>query len=232
MTENSVVTSDLWYRYNTAPPHRFFRRALLHLEFEAAYILLRDRRMSMGLYVHNLGNLPADSDRGYFVYMLDYGWHEPLGKEVRDNFKIMARLASNTNSVFVAGIEPIHFENEVFSYHGINGEDGEKILPALMVTTLHPRYFVENGDRWRESGEINDKLLIIPLKQCCETTSDVFILIQKLFKDIEDKKQLTDFSVQKEIKKGGLRSLANALILQPNIGGIGIDLKNVFGHSR
>ena len=28
----------------------------------------------MGLHVHNLGNLPADTEREYFIYMLDYDW--------------------------------------------------------------------------------------------------------------------------------------------------------------
>ncbi|WP_230856583.1 hypothetical protein [Vibrio cidicii] len=118
----------------------------------------------MGLHVHNLGNLPADSEREYFIYMLDYGWHESLSEAMRANFTNMARLASKSKSVVIAGVEPIHFENEVFSYHGINGEHGEDILPALMVTTLHPRYFKEHNHSWRESGEIEDKLLLIPLK--------------------------------------------------------------------
>lgn len=185
----------------------------------------------MGLYVYTLGNLPSEAERDYFVYMLDYGWHEPLAEAMRANFTNMMRLASKSKAVVVAGVEPVHFENEVFSYHGINGEAGEKILPALMVTTLHPHYFKENNDSLRKSGEINDKLLIIPLKQCCKTTSDVVALIQKLFKDIEDKKKLTDFSVQKEIKKNSLRSFAEAFILQPNFAGVGVDLKKLFGKS-
>jgi len=182
----------------------------------------------MGLHVHNLGNLPADAEREYFVYMLDYGWHEPLAEAMRSNFTNMARLASRSKAVVVAGVDPIHFENEVFSYHGINGETGEKILPALMVTTLHPRYFKEQNDSWRKSGEINEKLLLIPLKQCCKSTNDVVSLIHKIFNDIKDKKQLTDFSVQKEIKKDRWRSFADAFILQPNFNGIGIDLKKLF----
>jgi len=184
----------------------------------------------MGLHVHNLGNLPADAEREYFIYMLDYGWHEPLSEAMRANFTNMARLASKSKSVVIAGVEPIHFENEVFSFHGINGEHGEEILPALMITTLHPRYFKENNHAWRESGEIDDKLLLIPLKKCCKTTSDVVALIHKIFKDIEEKKELIDFSIQKEIKKkSGWRSAADAFILQPNISGIGVDFKKLLG---
>ncbi|EMN7432248.1 hypothetical protein WB904_004878, partial [Vibrio parahaemolyticus] len=184
----------------------------------------------MGLHVHNLGNLPVDSEREYFIYMLDYGWHEPLSEAMRANFTNMARLASKSKSVVIAGVEPIHFENEVFSYHGINGEHGEDILPALMVTTLHPRYFKEHNHSWIESGEIEDKLLLIPLKKCCETTSDVVSLIHKIFKDIESKKELSGFAVHKELNKGsGWRNAADAVILEPNIGGFGINLKKLFG---
>lgn len=183
----------------------------------------------MGLHVHNLGNLPVESGRDYFVYMLDYGWHEPLSEAIRANFTTMARLASQTQSVVIAGVEAVHFENEVFSWHGINGEPGDDVLPALMITTMHPKYFRENGDRWRENKEIDDKLLLIPLKKCCKTTSDVVSLIHRIFSDIRDKKELSDFSVVKEIKKGRFKAMADALILQPNLQGIGIDLRKVFG---
>ena len=187
----------------------------------------------MGLYVHNLGNLPADAEREYFIYMLDYGWHEPLSEAMRANFTNMARLSSTSQAVVIAGVEPIHFENEVFSYHGINGEHGEEILPALLITTLHPRYFKENNHAWRERGEIDDKLLHIPLKTCCKTTGDVVTLIHKIFADIEGKKELTDFSVQKEVKKkSGWRAAADAVILKPSISGIGVDLKKLFGLGR
>ena len=183
----------------------------------------------MGLHVHNLGNLPVESGRYYFIYMLDYGWHEPLSEAIRSNFTNMARLASKTQSVVIAGVEPVHFENEVFSWHGIVGEPGDEILPALMITTMHPKYFRDNGGRWRESKEIEDKLLLIPLKKCCKTTSDVVSLINRVFSDIAEKKVLSEFSVAKEIRKGRIRAMADAFILQPNIHGIGVDLRKMFG---
>ena len=136
----------------------------------------------MGLHVHNLGNLPDTVDgRDYFIYVLDYGWKEPLTDALVANFTNMARMASESKSLVVAGIEPIHFANEVFSWHGINGEDGEKILPAILITTLTPFYFKESYDEFHRSDEINDKLLIIPLKKACETTDDVIKLIQSIF---------------------------------------------------
>jgi len=128
--------------------------------------------------VHNLGNLPyTDDGRDYFIYILDFGWKEPLTDALVANFSNMARMASQTRSVVVAGIEPIHFANEVFSWHGINGEEGEKILPAILITTLTPSYFREHNDEYRRSDEINDKLLLIPLKTACKDTNDVIKLI-------------------------------------------------------
>ena len=51
----------------------------------------------------------------------------------------------------IAGIEPVHFANEVFSWHSINGEDGEKLLPAVMISTLTPAYFTSiiTNEEWQ-----------------------------------------------------------------------------------
>ncbi len=183
----------------------------------------------MGLHIHNLGNLPNTVDgRDYFIYVLDYGWKEPLTDALIANFTNMARMASETRSVVVAGIEPVHFANEVFSWHGINGEDGEEILPAILITTLTPSYFKESYNEFSGSGELEDKLLIIPLKKACKTTDDVINLIKSIFKDIREKKKLSGFSIAKEINKNGFRRLADAVILEPNISGIGLDIKQLF----
>ena len=61
---------------------------------------------TMGLYVHNIGNLPVDDTRQYFLYVLDYGWQDPLTDALVANFRNMARMASETKSVVLAGIDP------------------------------------------------------------------------------------------------------------------------------
>ena len=186
----------------------------------------------MGLLVHNLGNLPNTIDgRDYYIYVLDYGWKEPLTDTLKANFNNMARLASKTRSVVVAGIEPIHFANDVFSWHGINGEDGENILPAIMITTLTPSYFWEHNDEYRKSGEINDKLLLIPLKAVCKTSDDVIQLIKSIFNDIKEKKFLSGFAVAKSINKNPIKRIADAVILEPSFSGIGIDIRKIFKKS-
>ncbi|HQV69107.1 MAG: hypothetical protein WAU96_13830 [Anaerolineae bacterium] len=185
----------------------------------------------MGLYVHNLGNLPNTVDgRDYFIYVLDYGWKEPLTDTLRENFNNMARMASQSKSVVVAGIEPIHFANEVFSWYGINGEEGEEILPAILISTLTPSYFQENNEndgRKHKSGKLADKLLLIPLKSACKSPEDVVELIKRIFSDIREKKKLSGFSVAKQINKNGIRRFADAVMLEPNLSGIGIDIKKL-----
>ena len=118
----------------------------------------------MGLYVHSLGELPKNAERAYYIYVLDYGWHESLGKALELNLPQMMATASRNDAVVIKGIESHHFENEVFSWHGIDGENGDEILPAILITTLHPEYFRENNHRHASKGELDDKLLLIPLK--------------------------------------------------------------------
>lgn len=187
----------------------------------------------MGLHIHNLGNLPNTIDgRNYFIYVLDYGWKEPLTNTLIANFTNMARKASESRSMVIAGIEPIHFANEVFSWYSINGEDGESVLPAIMISTLTPAYFHENNNESRRTDEIDDTLLLIPLKKVCGTTDDVIELINSIFNDIKKKKELTGFDVVKTLKKGNGRRFADALILEPNFNGIGINLKKLFSRDK
>jgi hypothetical protein len=46
--------------------------------------------LAMSLHVQSLDYLPANAPRGYYVYLLDYGWREPLGEALRNNFQRMA----------------------------------------------------------------------------------------------------------------------------------------------
>ncbi len=94
----------------------------------------------MGLYVHTLSRLPTELERDYYVYVLDYGWDEPLGESLRANFRRMADLAARNKAVVVAGTDPMKFADEVlslhvddpqFSWNKVNGEDGEGVLPAV-----------------------------------------------------------------------------------------------------
>lgn len=97
-----------------------------------------------------------------------------------------------------------------------------------MISTLTPAYFHENNHDRRRADEIDDKLLLIPLKAVCETTDDIIRLINSIFNDIKQKKELTGFDIVKILKRGNSRRFADALILEPNFSGVGINLKKLF----
>jgi len=185
----------------------------------------------MGLYVHSLDNIPRTKNRKYFIYLLEFGWHEPLSKTLNENFDGMAKRAALNNAVVIKGTELSHFENEVFSYHRINNERGEDILPAILITNQHPDYFKDSKGRFSKSGvltEIKDeniKLILLPLKKFCKTTTEVAVLIDNLFKDIENDLDLSSFKVTKETNSSLGRSFYNSIILEPNISGVGFNIK-------
>lgn len=185
----------------------------------------------MGLHVQSLSNLPLTSERDYYIYLLDYGWHEPLGEALMDNFDKMAAIASENNAVVIRGTKRVHFEDEVLSWHNVNGENPEEILPAILITNRHPAHFKDSPNRAaRQRIEDDLKMILIPLKKTCKTTSDVVALVEKLFSDIIQKKDLSDFRIQKELKRGVGSALADALILEPNWNGIGFDFKKFFSY--
>ena len=97
----------------------------------------------MGLIVQSLENIPKDARRNYFIYLLDYGWYEPINKALRDNFDNMVQLASKTKAVVIKGTDLGDFQNEVLSWHHINNKDSGNSLPALLITNAHPAYFRE-----------------------------------------------------------------------------------------
>lgn len=197
----------------------------------------------MGLYVHSLSRLPLGwegLERDYYLYVLDYGWHEPLGDAVHSNFRHMAELAAKNNAVVIAGTEPrafaeeirsAHFDNSQFSWSKINGETGEDILPALMIATIHPKHFLDEVPGYRprmaEKGIADDKLILIPLRGMCKTSSEVTALIKSIFRDVAAKKPLLNFEVAKKIKAGSKGAISDAIILKPTMWGMGVDLKEL-----
>lgn len=183
----------------------------------------------MGLYVHSLGEIPAGAERAYYVYLLDYGWKEPLGSAVRQNVPRMVDLASRSNAVVIQGPQGVHFEDEVLSWHHVNGKDAKDILPAILVTTRHPSTFSESPMARKSKKESRDALLLLPLRKVCKSPDAVIELIQRVFEDIKSKQPLSKFRAGKRMRRGIAGALVDAVILQPKIGGIGFDLKKFFG---
>lgn len=188
----------------------------------------------MGLYVQSLENIPeVRVHKDYFIYLLDYGWDEPLGKALTDNYEKMANLAAENKAVVIRGTHRVHFEDEVLSWHNINGENAEELLPAILITNRHPKRFKESFE-YHNGGQIEDelKMIVIPLKKICKTTTDVVDLIGKIFTDIKQGKDLNDFKIKKELKKGIGIALADALILEPNFAGMGFSFNKMIDYIR
>lgn len=100
----------------------------------------------MGLKIHTLAEIPDSVSKKYYLYILDYyNWDEPIGNTLRENFEKIAEFAANNNSVVIQGIAGSHFYSELMSWRSINGIDPLELLPALMITTLHLKYFID-GD--------------------------------------------------------------------------------------
>jgi len=189
----------------------------------------------VGLHIHSLAEMPVDSERSFVLYFLDYGWDEPLSNALRNNFARAADMASRGRFVVVRGTSS-HFADEVLSWHGVNGRPSSQLLPALLVTNGTPAAFKgsierfddgdqsDSGTRWH----VDERLVLIPLKELCASESDVVSVIQRLIEDIESGAELRDFRVAEEMRRGEGESLQDALVLQPNISGIGVDIPKLW----
>jgi hypothetical protein len=109
------------------------------------------------------------------------------------NFETMASEASRNDAAVIRGVVGSHFEDEVLSWH-------------ILITTRHPDDFRQHGRNWRNERTLHaDRLLLIPLKEACKSTTDVADLIAKIFRGIKTKQALGDFEVAKTLTKGKKR---------------------------
>jgi len=121
----------------------------------------------------------------------------------------------------------------VLSWHHINNEEADGLLPALLITNAHAVYFRDKNENFlgkRNILRVDDeydgmKLILIPFKQMCTTTGEVISIIEKIFQDIADAKDLSAFKISKEMKKGMGRAIVDAVILEPNFYGVGFSLR-------
>jgi hypothetical protein len=187
----------------------------------------------MGLYIQSLENIPVGAKRDYFIYLLDYGWDEPLGEALMKNYEKMATLAAENKAVVIRGTHRVHFEDEVLSWHNINGENAEDILPAILITNKHPLEFKVSFEMHKKNTPDKDlKMILVPLKKLCKTTTEVVSLIEKIFNDIIDGKDLNDFRIGKEMNKGVGRAIVDAIILEPKIAGVGFSFNKMINYLR
>ncbi|WP_222166292.1 hypothetical protein [Edaphocola aurantiacus] len=184
----------------------------------------------MGLKVSTIASIPENVERSYYLYILDYyNWDEPISKTLRNSFDKIAEFAAENDSVAIQGIPESHFYSELMSWKAVNGINPEDLLPALMITTIHPRYFLDRHNVPDENENIpEDKLVFIELRKTCKEPQDVIKIIEKIFKDIKERKEIKDFKVKKELKAGVGKILNDTIILEPNIAGLGINFNNIF----
>lgn len=181
----------------------------------------------MGLMIHSLGEVPSTIHRGYYVYLLDYGWDEPLGEAIERNFDRMAALASCHDAVVVRGVVGSHFADEVLSWHHVNGQPSNELLPAILITTRNPHEFREGRLLDRTAQPTSERMLIIPLRRSCKSTSDVIEPIDKLFADIRERKELMNFRVAQDMQQGSRGAFVDARVLEPSTAGAGIRLDEI-----
>ena len=187
----------------------------------------------MGLMVHSLEGIPEEHHRDYFIYLLDYGWVEPLSEALKQNFGRMATFASeNKNAVVIMRTdEGVHFSDEVLSWHSINGDDAaiNDLLPAILITNRHPIEFKKRGESFSENGAVEStlKMIIFPLKKYCSTTSEVVTLIQKIFVRIKKGEDLDNFNIIEEKSRGVAGAIASSLIIEPSLTGTNIKFNTI-----
>lgn len=191
------------------------------------------KREVMGLMVHSLEGIPEGHHRDYFIYLLDYGWKEPLSDALKHNFGRMATLASEKKNavVIMKTDEGIHFSDEVLSWHSINGNDVEKneLLPAILITNRHPIEFKKRGELFSTSGIVdsNFKMILFPLKKYCTSTSEVVTLIQKIFEKVKNGEDLDNFSIVEEKNRGVAGAFTSSLIIEPSLTGTNITFNTI-----
>jgi hypothetical protein len=184
----------------------------------------------MGLKINTLAEIPDSVSKSYYLYILDYyNWDEPIGNTLRNSFDKIAEFATKNDSVVIQGISESHFYSELMSWESINGIDPKELLPALLITTIHPKYFLDRDNTQVEGDKIpEDKLIFLEIGKICKSPQDVVKLIEQVFKDIQEKKEIKNFEVKKILKAGVGKILNDAMILQPNIMGLGVNINNIF----
>ena len=175
----------------------------------------------MGLRVHALADIPAEAQRSYWVYLLNYGWKDSLTKTVDEHLDKLVEVAGRYNAVVVTGTGQ-HVDNEVMSWHGVDGVSGSDVFPAILITTRNPHDFLR--------GVLSDdetRVVMFPLNDACKSPDEVVSLLRRICGCIRDRRPLADFEVKESISGRVFRSI----VAKPTIGGIGVDLKELLSRS-
>ncbi|MEM7130452.1 MAG: hypothetical protein AAF702_29270 [Chloroflexota bacterium] len=199
----------------------------------------------MGLHISHLKTLKAFPDRDLYVFLLDFGWPDGEYERIfKTHFSTMAQKASDSNSVVIRSNRGVHFANEVLSYYRIFDLNADKVLPAILITKTHPSYFVETvGPKEPRIAEpmtdelCRDDVVLIPLKDACDSPEDFTGVVESIFDDLTSGTEIRNFSIaahdshhraSQHSQLSIIERIGNALVLEPNISGIGVDLRKLF----
>ena len=124
----------------------------------------------MGLKISTIAGLPENEERSYYLYILYYyNWDEPISNTLWNSFDKIAAFATQNDSVLIQGIPESHFHSELMSWESINWIDPKDLFPALMITTIHPKYFLDGNDKQLIGGKIpEEKLMFIEIVKVCK----------------------------------------------------------------
>jgi len=184
----------------------------------------------MGVKISSLAQFPADIDIKYYVYLLTSHFQYEADIILREAFDILAKEAAKHDFVVIQGYVG-EFGGEVMNAYSIDGLDSKEILPALLISSVNPHQFkrVTSIDRDGPFRQ-DERVLLISLKQKDITRDDVYRTIESTLKDIKKGEKLSNF----EVCKTKHTNFLDALILEPNFAGVGVDLKKIwkFLHER
>jgi len=181
----------------------------------------------MGLHIHTLSKIPDYMDKDWFIYLLEYGPRDPFTAAMNACFDEMAEWSSTGNAVTVKGTTPVHFNDEVLSWHNIGGLDGEDVLPALLISTINPHVFNDFCGPGREKYKPNDKLVVIPLRKIADNSDQVYAVVRRVLKELQQGTNLS--SLEATVAGRGYRQrVVDAVELKPSVAGASIDLKKLF----
>jgi HJR/Mrr/RecB family endonuclease len=148
------------------------------------------------------------------------------------NYEGMATIAARNNAIVIRGTNRVHFEDEVLSWHDINGQNAGDLLPAILITNRNPHHF-KYSTRPEDANPVekNLRLILIPLNKFCRNATEVVQLIEKIFNDIIQHKALKDFRIANEVVKDNRRALADLITLTP-ANGNEIAVENVIDYLK
>jgi hypothetical protein len=109
----------------------------------------------MGYMLNSLGELPIDEDVSFYIFVIKLGqWDEPLYDMIERNFESVARDIGS-HAVIAKGLDPREFYGEVTTrYLGENHAKYFDLLPALLITDVHPDRLEESSLRFAGTAQV------------------------------------------------------------------------------